>query len=154
MKAIELIKEAAGPESSSGGSVVQSIRACAICVKEVALPNPEWEEDDSDHVDAMSRLKLRERRAMERKLAKEQEEPEKEEKGDEDDGSDDHKNGDQPQGLSLDPLAEEDAADDDDDFFPDYGSDEDDPFLKAIGGADKLLTGEAYREKLRLQQKS
>mmetsp|Transcript_516 Transcript_516/g.1197 ORF Transcript_516/g.1197 Transcript_516/m.1197 type:complete len:249 (-) Transcript_516:1118-1864(-) len=150
VKAKELIKEAAGLELRSCGSAraqqQQPVRACAICVKEIALPDPEWEEDKSDHVEAMSRLKLRERRAIERKLAKE-EEPEK---GDKDDGSDDNKNGDQTHESSLDPLAEEHAADGD--SIPDYGSDEDDPFLKAIGGADKLVTGEAYRQKLSQQQ--
>ena len=54
----------------------------------------------------------------------------------------------------LGPVVEEDALDDDDDNdIPDYGDDEDDPFLKAIGGADKLLTGEAYQRKLMEQMK-
>ena len=32
--------------------------------------------------------------------------------------------------------------------------DDEDPFLKAVGGADKLLTGKAYQEKLLAQQLS
>ena len=149
-KAKELIKEALekNPELANQRG---PIRACAVCVKEIALPDPEEEEDDRDAIYAKSRLNLRQRKALERKIAKEQQALEENAKGrleedtEEEDG-DEHS----PQG-SLDPLAEEDALGDNNNY-PDYGDDEDDPFLKAIGGADKLLTGEAYQMKLLQQQ--
>jgi hypothetical protein len=107
------------------------LRACAMCVKELALPDPEEEEDD-DLVESTGRIRLREQRTIERKLlAKEAAAidkttttiPEEEE-----------------------PLPENTA----DQASPndDNDNDEDDPFLKAVGGADKLLTGEAYQQKL------
>lgn len=155
-KAKEIIKEARqeSPESNDEDDQQITIRACAICVKEIALPDPEEEDDGRDMIDAMSRLNLRQRRALERKIAKEQKELEEQAKAkddadDEEGDEEEHR----PQG-SLDALAEEDAVDDDDvDAYPDYGDDEDDPFLKAIGGADKLLTGEAYQRKLLQEQK-
>ena len=126
-------------------------------MKVIALPDPEEEEDDRDYVDAMSRLNLRQRRALERKIAKEKQEAEEKEKGrdadeneTENESGDDDEEGHQPQ-RPLETLSEEDMANDFD-VAPDYGDDEDDPFLKAIGGADKLLTGEAYQRKLLAQQ--
>ena len=128
-----------------------TIRACAVCVKVIALPDPEEEEEDREHIDAMSRLNLRQRKALERKLAKEQADVEVKEEGkDEEDENDNEE--DRPQ-EGLDPLAEEDLLEDNDVFVPDYGDDEEDPFLKAIGGAGKLLTGEAYQRKLLEQKK-
>ncbi len=130
------------------------MRACAVCVKEIALPDPEEEENDREHIDAMSRLNLRQRRALERKVAKEEAELEAKAKGKQDDEDDEKDNDkDRPEG-GLDPLTE-DGEDflEDNDVYPDYGDDEEDPFLKAIGGADKLLTGEAYQRKLIEQQK-
>jgi hypothetical protein len=123
-------------------------------VKVIALPDPEEEGDDRDYVDAMSRLNLRQRRALERKMAKEQQELEEKAKNRGSDETDDNENedGHQPQG-SLDAVTEEDVVDDDIDDYPDYGDDENDPFLKAIGGKDKLLTGEAYQRKLLEQQR-
>ena len=146
-KAKEVIKEAQqeNPESEV------TIRACAVCVKVIALPDPEEEEEDREHIDAMSRLNLRQRKALERKLAKEQADVEVKEEGkDEEDENDNEE--DRPQ-EGLDPLAEEDLLEDNDVFVPDYGDDEEDPFLKAIGGAGKLLTGEAYQRKLLEQKK-
>jgi len=135
------------------------MRACAVCVKVIALPDPQEEENDREHIDAMSRLNLRQRRALERKVAKAQEELEAKAKGkqnhDDDDDEDGENDNDEnrPQG-GLDPLAEEGQDfPKDNDVYPDYGDDENDPFLKAIGGADKLLTGEAFQQKLMEQQK-
>ena len=156
-KAKQLIEQAKreSPEISEDDKRI--IRACAVCVKVIALPDPEEEEDDRDYVDAMSRLNLRQRRALERKIAKEKQEAEEKEKGrdadeneTENESGDDDEEGHQPQ-RPLETLSEEDMANDFD-VAPDYGDDEDDPFLKAIGGADKLLTGEAYQQKLLAQQ--
>lgn len=151
-KAKDLIKEVLleTPDSEDA----PPMRACAVCVKEIALPDPEEEENDREHIDAMSRLNLRQRRALERKVAKEEAELEAKAKGKQDDEDDEKDNDkDRPEG-GLDPLTE-DGEDflEDNDVYPDYGDDEEDPFLKAIGGADKLLTGEAYQRKLIEQQK-
>lgn len=133
-------------------------RACAMCVKEPALPDVESEDGDSVPLHSANgrRLKLREQKAMERKLVKEQEQAKlvaKEKRRQEREGG------------------KETAADDDDDSVlegndkaegdieanerADVGDDlgdeeqqEEDPFLKAVGGADRLLTGKAYQEML------
>jgi len=150
VKAKQVIKE--GRKESQDPNDEQIIRACAACVKVIALADPEDEEDDRDHIDAMSRLKLRQRRVLERKIAKEQlEETKDHDDNENDNGNQDDEEVHQPQGT-LDVLVEEDPVDNND-VHPDYGDDEDDPFLKAIGGADKLLTGEAYQRKVLQQQK-
>ena len=188
LKAKQVIREATtaktkktkkSPEGNNANEQQQQqgVRACAICVKEVALTDPEEEGDDSDYIDAMARMKLRERRSLERKIAKEREEEEEAKKrkqngggSDDNNNNNNNDNGDKedeeahqlPQGA-LGALAEEDVVDDfdtDDENDPflksivdaDYGDDENDPFLKAIGGADQLLTGEAYQRKLLQQQ--
>jgi len=149
-KAKALIRKAReeSPELDENNTV---LRACAVCVKEIALPDPPEDDDDRDYVDAMSRLNLRQKRALERKIAKEQLEVEKEKKSmDRDDDNDNESENEGPRRPSGSSAQEASAADDDGNS-PDYGDDDDDPFLKAIGGADKLLTGEAYQRKL-LQQ--
>ena len=147
-KAKEVIRRAREESPEIDDNTV--LRACAVCVKAIALPDPiEYNDDDRDYVDAMSRLNLRQKRALERKIAKEQLQLEAEKKSKDHDDSENDDN-DVPKGP-LDALNEEDSVDVDNEN-PDYGDDEDDPFLKAIGGADKLLTGEAYQRKLLQQQ--
>ena len=111
---------------SNAGPVV---RACAICVKEIALPDPE-EEGGEDIMDSMGRMRLRERRTLERQLAA----ATKEEKNAEDEADGDEKDEESQE--------EEDLNSDDND------NESDDPFLKAVGGADLLLVGEEYQKKL------
>jgi Uncharacterized conserved protein (DUF2039) len=117
-------------------------RACAVCVKELALPDPEEDDDNENVLDRLGRMKLRERKAIERQLEREarearnkSKEGDAEEKQDNDDDS--HKK--RPD------VVDDDSAGDL------YSDDEDDPFLKAVGGADKLLTGKAYQDKLLAQ---
>jgi hypothetical protein len=151
-------------KSTSATTETQEIlRVCAVCVKEVALPDPVEEGDDTDYIDAMSRLKLREKRALERKIAKQEEEAaaaaanKKIKNPSESCDDNDSKIEDgvqQPphqQQTELSTLNENDEElveegnnnfEDDDDSDDDY----DDPFLKAIGGS--ILTGEAYQKKL------
>jgi hypothetical protein len=114
------------------------LRACAVCVKEVALPDSEEEGDDNDLAAGVGRIRLRELKTMERKSAKD---AEKSRKGDEDDNGDEDEE--ENRHRDEDESSIPDGIDDDDDGF-----DEDDPFLKAIGGAEKFLTGEAYQQKL------
>ena len=104
-----------------------SLRACAICVKEIALPEPE--EDEEDVISSLGRIRLRDRRAIERHLAKE--------------GTKSSND------TTVDSDEEEDAKESR--VFGDANesdNEEDDPFLRAVGGSDKLLTGEAYQKKL------
>lgn len=113
------------------------LRACAVCVKEVALPDPEDKEDDNLCV-SVGRIKLRERKTIERKLTQEgNKKPANEEitVNDED-------------GESL-----EETKNASSNTVEQNGDDEEDPFLKAVGGADQLLTGEAYQSKLLEQKK-
>lgn len=160
VKAKEVIQAAIqeSPELDDG----RILRACAVCVKVLALPDPDDEDDDRENISAMSRLNLRQRRAMERKIAKEVLESSLKDRDDDDHDHDDENDNDNDNGDvneeelhqtqgTLDSLTEEDAVADIDNY-PDYGDDENDPFLKAIGGADKLLTGEAYQRQLLQQQ--
>ena len=160
-KAKEVIRKSR-EESPELDETTAVLRACAVCVKEIALPDPPGDDDDDDrdYVDAMSRLNLRQKRALERKAAKEQleREREKKSKGRDDSDNDDHDNDDddddneETRGRGPLDASAEDVSADEDNNSPDYGDDDDDPFLKAIGGADKLLTGEAYQRKLLEQQ--
>ena len=162
VKAKQLIAQAIAdsPELEEERTVV---RACAVCVKVIALPDPEEEEDDREYIDAMSRLKLRERRALERQMWKEEEPEEDEDNGDDNNkngGGEESENNDTGEGPQQQPRAtqeevpeEGNVVSDDSEGQPDYGDDEDDPFLKAIGGADKLLTGKAYQRELLEQQR-
>jgi hypothetical protein len=116
------------------------LRACAVCVKVLALPDPEG--DQKNELDeAMANLRLRERKTIERKLANEKYAARKGgvNNDDDDDADDDGREGGVQHNHGNNFAAE----------FSDTDSDDDeDPFLKAIGGADKLLVGEAYQQKL------
>ena len=140
---------------------------CEICVKDYALGSLEDDEegDELAQLEAAleGKLKLREKRAIERKIERlveerrrnrrkakqqEQEEEDNDESGEEDgsNAAENEKNDDDVEekvGIQKDTKA--DANDDD---SGDEVEEEDDPFLKAIGGADKLLTGEAYQKAL------
>ena len=124
-------------------------RVCAMCVKEVALPDEAEAPETVDDILAREsrRVSLRERRSMERKLGKETIDEKKLEKaerrrlrrleegiesgGEEDDNDD-----------------EEDNTEECEEKIPDESDDEEDPFLKAVGGADKLLVGDSYQQML------
>ena len=110
-------------------------RVCAVCVKELALPDPDGDVDDENVLERLGRIKLRERKAIERQLEREAREARRKPKAGEEEEDDDDDGEDDSSGA-------------------DYSDDEDDPFLKAVGGADKLLTGKAYQEKLLAQQAS
>ena len=143
------------------------LRVCAVCVKEVALPDPVEEGDDADYIDAMSKLKLREKRALERKIVKQEEEaaaaaknkknknPPSKSAGDDndnkiEDGVQQQEQQHHHQQAELSTLNEndEELVEEGKNFEDDDNSDDgyDDPFLKAIGGS--ILTGEAYQKKL------
>ena len=107
-------------------------RVCAMCVKEPALPGDSDEEDELDetlqHLDRP--LKLRERKRLERMLEKKssRRRTRPEEVNEEQDEVDPQHEG------------EEDSNNNDEE--------DNDPLLEAVGGADQLLTGEAYQAKL------
>ena len=110
-------------------------RVCAMCVKEPALAGESDEEDEFDetlkHLDRP--LKLRERKRLER-LAEKKSKSNRRRTRPEEEKEEHDEEVDRPQ------EAEEDYSGDDDE--------DNDPLLKAVGGADKLLTGEAYQAKL------
>ncbi|KAG7339662.1 DUF2039 domain containing protein [Nitzschia inconspicua] len=127
-------------ENLEDSLVPSSFRACAVCVKELALPDPNDNEADGGLSEGVGRIRLRELKAMERQAAKA---GSSKRNNDEDERSgenyNDHDSWQEDENASI-----SSGTDDDDD----------DPFLKAIGGAEALLTGEAYQQKLleRLQQ--
>jgi hypothetical protein len=148
------------------GASTGKLRACAVCVKELALPDPDDEEDE-DMLDSMGRLRLRERKTLERQLAAREAEKASKKKNKVDDDDDDEDDDEQSDGDEPGTIPEEnddsvEDEEDNDDASDDGREDEDnekggnekclddelDPFLQAVGGADQLLTGEAYQKKL------
>ena len=127
-------------------------KVCAICAKAYAMGSLE-DDNEEDELAKLEqalegKLKLREKRAIERKIerlaearrrnrrvAKVEEEVE------------DQKNDQEGQDAGR-----EDTKDANDDDSGDEVSEQDDPFLKAVGGVDKLLTGETYQKQLLEQQ--
>lgn len=102
-------------------------RVCAMCVKEPAIRSQEDQEDDNSEP-LGRKLRLREIKTLERQEERAMAAKRKKKKSDDSDGSDeDH--------LDL-GSSDEDM------------SDTEDPFLQAVGGADKLLTGDAYQNML------
>jgi hypothetical protein len=128
-------------------------RVCAICVKEVALPDEGGPEHSiEDIVARMGPMSLRQRRGLERQLLKQQEELEGGPKAidnDQDGNDDDESDVDNVDDTHED-GSEDEVEGDIRKVFDDC--DEDDPFLQAIGGADKLLIGEAYQKMLLAKQ--
>lgn len=107
-------------------------RVCAICVKEPALPDEESDiEGVVDPSTTGGRMKLRHVRSLERQRERQalprHPAPPMEEEG-------------------LRSSAYEASEE------PDETDTDDDPFLMAVGGADQLLTGEAYQRKLLQEQ--
>jgi len=148
--------------AAAAGSI--KIRACAICVREPALPD---EGDEAEQVEKMLRLevdklerrlgrslKLREKKNLERKVQKRiSEEDSAQRKSRKEEEINDAAT---PVGDAVDDGQEHEESQerqfDDQEFEED--SEVDDPFLAAVGGADKLLTGEAYRRNLLEQQQA
>lgn len=114
-------------------------RVCAVCVKEPALPG----EDDGSENDAETmlanetgRMRLRDQRSMERKLARQS----KKAIGTE---------GEAPsEDVIINDGSTGKGGDGSEPGISDHGDVEEDPFVKAVGGSDKLLTGEAYQKML------
>jgi hypothetical protein len=147
VKAKEILKDKLGtttPLKSSEEAVEEqpeerfpkTKRVCAMCVKEIALPDPLNAEEEL--IQETGRIQLRQRKALERRLERVNSRPSKNttinttvEEDNEDESS-----------VDSYPDVADHAADDDDEL---------DPFLQAVGGADKLLTGEAYQQKLLAQ---
>lgn len=127
---------------------IQSQRVCAMCVKEAALPDEDEGPDTIDDLLARDsrRLKLRERISLERKVLREQEEAKqaakdarrREREAQADDEMQNH----------VDCVPLDDVLSDDEDNDVEDACDEEDPFLHAVGGESKLLTGEAYQKML------
>jgi len=140
-------------------------RVCAICVTEPALFSENDQNEDDGNAQPLDRpLRLRERKALERERERERaaasnkrkdnnrndDNNNEDEDEEDDDKHDDHKEqvdneNDNIIDDQVNKLAIYNEDDDDDDETQD-------PFLQAVGGADKLLTGEAYQQKLLLEQ--
>ena len=106
-------------------------RVCCMCTKEPALPDDDEGPEEVAALEAklQGKLSLRQRKTIERQLErstkrKSNEDGEEEEDDEEKPASEDE----------LPELEEDDEAED--------------PFLQAIGGADQLVTGEAYQQRL------
>eukprot|EP00977_Amphora_coffeiformis_P016601 scaffold5169_cov172-Amphora_coffeaeformis.AAC.32 len=104
-------------------------RVCAMCVKEPALPGESDEEDQPletfKHLDRP--LKLRELKRLERMAEKK---------------SNRRRTRPEEENEELDEADPQQDGEEDDD------EEDNDPLLQAVGGADQLLTGEAYQAKL------
>lgn len=148
-KAKEIIQAELGEESKAAEGTTTAtattatnpkikLRACAMCVKEIALPGPDDEEEE-DILAGMGRISLRQRRALERQKEREEREARMEARNETNENTGAGTPGDEEE-KSGGPVSEEDGNED--------------PFLKAVGGADQLLTGQAYQEKLLAQQQA
>jgi hypothetical protein len=131
-------------------------RACAMCVKEPALPDEPNEAETVDDLLAREnrRVKLRERKTLERKLARQQQEAKeaakqarRAERGEEEDEGSEAQAKRPGNEADKHDLSDSDVQSEDDD-----DDEEKDPFLVAVGGADQLLTGEAYQKMLLAKQ--
>lgn len=116
-------------------------RVCAMCAKEPSLAGPDDYDDEDLAGYGQTRLRLRERKTLLRQHERETT-PRKVNK------------------VSLRDIEAENASDgsqNSDSESEEMGenaiSGDEDPFLKAVGGADKLLTGEAYQQMLLQQEK-
>ena len=141
-------------------------RVCAVCVQEPAMPkeNDNYRDLTAQDSNATTTyredrpLRLRELKTLERQRERaaaankpQRHQPQQQHDDDDDDDDDDEQED-----------SQEEDDDDDGDNLPkgnsdylavnDEMDDADDPFLRAVGGADKLLTGEAYQKKLLLEQ--
>jgi hypothetical protein len=134
-------REAIMPKPTKVPTVV-----CAICVKEPAARNKEdeakaVEERIEQLVQEAGRMTLRERKALERRLWKEHE---------------DKKQFEKEARRELRDKAEKESCNEksEEDILKEADQDaeamerEEDQFYQAVGGADKLLTGEAYQKML------
>jgi hypothetical protein len=136
-------------------------KVCAICCKEKALSDDNNTTEMDQEIDDQKRkmeqklgrpLKLREQKAIERKVEraiekeKQRAKEERRRLREEAAGKDERSQAD-ASNSSQDEHSNEMLSDDsmDDDI---HSEDEDDPFLKAIGGKEMLLTGEAYQKYL------
>ena len=113
-------------------------RICAMCVKEPALAG-ESDQDDDDEMDERLRnldrpLRLRERKRLERMAEKK---------------SSRRRNREHQEEIPPTEEAEGKEVPDDD---TEEEEEDQDPLLQAVGGADKLLTGEAYQAHLLQKQ--
>jgi hypothetical protein len=115
-------------------------RVCGICVKEPALRDGDEVYDDAEDPFSTNgkRLSLRERKTIERRLEKEAKPKRKSKNANKNDDNSNEENQDESDGSQS-----EDEIDHDDN-----DEHEEDPFLQAIGGADKLLVGDAYQAML------
>ena len=127
-------------------------KVCAICAKAYAMGSLE-DDNEEDELAKLEqalegKLKLREKRAIERKierLAEDRRRNRRVAKVEEE--VEDQKNDQEGQDAGR-----EDTKDANDNDSGDEVSEQDDPFLKAVGGVDKLLTGETYQKQLLEQQ--
>jgi hypothetical protein len=132
----------AGGEDEDPSTVQEHYRrVCCICVKEPALlDGDEVYDDGEDPFNAGGRrLKLRERKTIERRQLQESKPKRKSKHADEDDDDEDNSNDEDPE--DSDGSEPDEENDNDDDHA-------EDPFLQAVGGADKLLVGDAYQAML------
>jgi len=144
--------DVATPKTSVSSSQDQPRRACAVCVRALALGSTSDVSNDKIAAvlaklspDANRPLKLREKRALERKLERLREEEKErrkaERRADRENEEGENETEDSESGDDVESVV---GAGEDEDS----DTEEEDPFLKAIGGADKLATGGDYQRML------
>lgn len=158
-----------GKDEAKSDKPKNNRRVCEICVKEYAMTTNDDDGADGDLDEMLAsqaeRLKLRERRALQRKMERMQEEKRTtkkkgtaaesfEENADENDGDSSGNHDDEIGGERHEDMlgehedAKKESSSDENIVNIEDIDEEADPFLKAVGGADKLLTGEAYQKAL------
>jgi len=133
-------------ESNDDDPIFDGHRACAMCVKDFALFDPDDEYEEDDLLVSGKRIPLRQRKTLERQ--REQRDRAKKNRNVMQNNESDES------GEEMDDSSNEEVSEERLETPEENGGEEEeeeDPFLKAVGGADKLLTGEAYQKAL-LQQ--
>jgi len=147
-KILDELRNVIKEESNDDNEIKPRRRVCAMCVKDEALPEKEDKDSIEETMSKLGRISLRQRRTIERTLLKEQEQQGK--NGNKNNNDSDEEE--EEENHNDDYEEEEPVSDNDsvlgDEFHLSSDDDDDDEFLKAIGGAEMMMTGEAYQEKL------
>jgi len=129
-------------ETSTADAGASRGRVCAVCTKEPVMKRDnEPSEKLEDVIAARGKMTLRERKALEREYYKNQAEKKKE-RGDDDDG------GEKSNGESEDLSDGLSQSSNESYVGAESFDEEDDPLVQAVGGKEKLLTGDAYQSML------
>jgi hypothetical protein len=124
-------------------ATISKLRVCAVCVKEIALPDEDEQEEKDGLAANVGTIRLRELKTLERKAANQKSSKGTNLQNPLDNGDDECNSN----------LSDKDNINGHASCWMDDTDDDDDPFLNAIGGGNQPLTGKAYQQELLRRQK-